>query len=210
MAASDFRPVLPLVARQGAVGCRPAASPANQCAANQSPRRALEEQPRCRPGGSGEARGGRRGAGGAAPVTRPRVSDCRYEDAYQYQNIFGPLVKMEADYDRRLKESQVPCALVALIAVVRGRGCSLGHGPQPEAPGPVCLSPRRHPLDGRRRTAAQVQRRAAQVGVAVRPLTAGRGKASGTSSASPAGTPRRSASSSATVPGPRRTARTTL
>ena len=30
----------------------------------------------------------------------------RYEDAYQYQNIFGPLVKMEADDDRRLKESQ--------------------------------------------------------------------------------------------------------
>lgn len=30
----------------------------------------------------------------------------RYEDAYQYQNIFGPLVKMEADYDRRLKETQ--------------------------------------------------------------------------------------------------------
>lgn len=31
----------------------------------------------------------------------------RYEDAYQYQNIFGPLVKLEADYDKRLKESQV-------------------------------------------------------------------------------------------------------
>ena len=30
----------------------------------------------------------------------------RYEDAYQYQNIFGPLVKIEADYDKRLKESQ--------------------------------------------------------------------------------------------------------
>ena len=31
---------------------------------------------------------------------------CRYEDAYQYQNIFGPLVKFEADYDKKLKESQ--------------------------------------------------------------------------------------------------------
>lgn len=31
----------------------------------------------------------------------------RYEDAYQYQNIFGPLVMMEADYDKKLKESQV-------------------------------------------------------------------------------------------------------
>jgi regulator of nonsense transcripts 1 len=30
----------------------------------------------------------------------------RYEDAYHYQNIFGPLVKLEADYDRRTKESQ--------------------------------------------------------------------------------------------------------
>ncbi len=30
----------------------------------------------------------------------------RYEDAYMYQNVFGPLVKMEADYDRKLKETQ--------------------------------------------------------------------------------------------------------
>ena len=30
----------------------------------------------------------------------------RYEDAYQYQNVFGPLVKVEADYDKRMKESQ--------------------------------------------------------------------------------------------------------
>ena len=30
----------------------------------------------------------------------------RYDDAYQYQNVFGPLVKIEADYDRKLKESQ--------------------------------------------------------------------------------------------------------
>ncbi|EST09860.1 RNA helicase UPF1, UPF2-interacting domain protein [Kalmanozyma brasiliensis GHG001] len=36
----------------------------------------------------------------------------RYEDAYQYQNIFGPLVKMEADYDRKLKESQTQQDLV--------------------------------------------------------------------------------------------------
>ena len=31
----------------------------------------------------------------------------RYEDAYQYQNIFGPLVNHEAEYDKKLKESQV-------------------------------------------------------------------------------------------------------
>ena len=31
----------------------------------------------------------------------------QYEDAYQYQNIFGPLVKLEADEDRHARESQV-------------------------------------------------------------------------------------------------------
>ena len=36
----------------------------------------------------------------------PQFIMVRYEDAYQYQNIFGPLVKIEADYDKRLKESQ--------------------------------------------------------------------------------------------------------
>eukprot|EP00899_Mesostigma_viride_P002385 jgi/Mesvir1/12147/Mv00399-RA.2 len=36
----------------------------------------------------------------AAPVA------LRYEDAYQYQNVFGPLVKLEADYDKAIKESQ--------------------------------------------------------------------------------------------------------
>ena len=30
----------------------------------------------------------------------------RYEDAFQYQTIFGPLVKMESDYDKKLKEAQ--------------------------------------------------------------------------------------------------------
>ena len=30
----------------------------------------------------------------------------RYDDGYHYQNIFGPLVKMEADYDRKVKEAQ--------------------------------------------------------------------------------------------------------
>ncbi|PPQ99227.1 hypothetical protein CVT24_009246 [Panaeolus cyanescens] len=45
-------------------------------------------------------------------LQKPGVDDepqpilIRYEDAYQYQNIFGPLVKIEADYDKRLKESQ--------------------------------------------------------------------------------------------------------
>jgi regulator of nonsense transcripts 1 len=35
-----------------------------------------------------------------------------YDDAYQYQNIFGPLVKIEADYDKRLKESQTQTDIV--------------------------------------------------------------------------------------------------
>ena len=45
-------------------------------------------------------------------LEKPGVDDepqhviTQYEDAYQYQNIFGPLVKIEADYDKRLKESQ--------------------------------------------------------------------------------------------------------
>lgn len=45
-------------------------------------------------------------------LEKPGVDDepqpvlLRYEDAYQYQNIIGPLVKIEADYDKRLKESQ--------------------------------------------------------------------------------------------------------
>lgn len=30
----------------------------------------------------------------------------KYDDPYQYQNIFGPLVKMESDYDKKLKEAQ--------------------------------------------------------------------------------------------------------
>ncbi len=29
----------------------------------------------------------------------------RYEDGYQYQNVYGPLVKLEADNDRMLKEA---------------------------------------------------------------------------------------------------------
>ncbi|KAF8635544.1 hypothetical protein AX17_003927 [Amanita inopinata Kibby_2008] len=45
-------------------------------------------------------------------LEKPGVDDepqpimLRYEDAYQYQNIIGPLVKIEADYDKKLKESQ--------------------------------------------------------------------------------------------------------
>lgn len=43
-------------------------------------------------------------------LERPGVDDepspviLRYDDAYHYQNIFGPLIKMESDYDKKLKE----------------------------------------------------------------------------------------------------------
>jgi len=45
-------------------------------------------------------------------LTKPGVDDepepvlTRYDDAFHYQNIFGPLVKLEADYDQKQKESQ--------------------------------------------------------------------------------------------------------
>jgi regulator of nonsense transcripts 1 len=43
---------------------------------------------------------------GAGADDDPAPVLLRYDDAYQYQNVFGPLVKIEADYDRKLKESQ--------------------------------------------------------------------------------------------------------
>ncbi|GAA6060133.1 hypothetical protein JCM10212_001430 [Sporobolomyces blumeae] len=51
-------------------------------------------------------------------LEKPGVDDepqpilLRYEDAYQYQNIFGPLVKIEADYDKRVKEAQTQESIV--------------------------------------------------------------------------------------------------
>jgi len=36
----------------------------------------------------------------------------RYEDAYKYQNIFGPLVKLESDYDKKVKEAQTKESIV--------------------------------------------------------------------------------------------------
>lgn len=38
--------------------------------------------------------------------TEPVQVILRYEDGYQYQNIFSPLVMLEAEYDKKLKESQ--------------------------------------------------------------------------------------------------------
>jgi regulator of nonsense transcripts 1 len=45
-------------------------------------------------------------------LNQPGVDDepnpvlLRYEDAYQYQNAFAPLIKLEAEYDKKMKESQ--------------------------------------------------------------------------------------------------------
>ncbi|CAL9156940.1 unnamed protein product [Musa hybrid cultivar] len=36
----------------------------------------------------------------------PQPVSLKYEDAYQYQNVFAPLIKLEADYDKMMKESQ--------------------------------------------------------------------------------------------------------
>ncbi|CAL0314338.1 unnamed protein product [Lupinus luteus] len=36
----------------------------------------------------------------------PQSVALKYEDAYQYQNVFAPLIKLEADYDKMMKESQ--------------------------------------------------------------------------------------------------------
>ncbi|KAJ8103307.1 P-loop containing nucleoside triphosphate hydrolase protein [Lipomyces tetrasporus] len=48
----------------------------------------------------------------SAPDDEPVPVLLRYEDAYQYQRCFGPLVKIEADYDKKLKESQSQDQLV--------------------------------------------------------------------------------------------------
>jgi regulator of nonsense transcripts 1 len=49
---------------------------------------------------------------GAGADDEPAPVLLRYDDAYQYQNVFGPLVKIEADYDRKLKESQSQDSLI--------------------------------------------------------------------------------------------------
>lgn len=52
----------------------------------------------------------------------------RYEDAYQYQNIFGPLVNHEAEYDKKLKESQVIiCNYCCLNIVINLLGLRIVH-----------------------------------------------------------------------------------
>ena len=61
----------------------------------------------------------------------------QYDDAYQYQNIFGPLVKYEADTDKAMKEQNrkvLPTPLPVEIPtrgglVVNYNSLYLIHGP---------------------------------------------------------------------------------
>ena len=48
------------------------------------------------------------GAAGASSSSdaEPQPVALRYADAYQYQNVFAPLIKHEADYDKEQRESQ--------------------------------------------------------------------------------------------------------
>lgn len=69
-------------------------------------------------GRCGSADGGGGDAADSSQVNRVFIVwdepslQCRYEDAYQYQNIFGPLVKIEADYDKRMKEAQTESDII--------------------------------------------------------------------------------------------------
>jgi regulator of nonsense transcripts 1 len=54
-------------------------------------------------------------------LERPGVDDdpqpvqLQYQDAFNYQNIFAPLVKMEADYDKKIKEAQATVSFIAFV-----------------------------------------------------------------------------------------------
>ena len=61
----------------------------------------------------------------------PQPVALRYADAYQHQNVFGPLLKLEADYDKQNKESQSKDGLTVRWDMVRR--CKLD--PSLKAPG---------------------------------------------------------------------------
>ncbi|KAJ0098647.1 hypothetical protein Patl1_20750 [Pistacia atlantica] len=46
------------------------------------------------------------GKPGVDDEPEPEPVALKYEDPYQYQNVFAPLIKHEADYDKMMKESQ--------------------------------------------------------------------------------------------------------
>eukprot|EP00928_Gymnodinium_smaydae_P007599 TRINITY_DN12722_c0_g1_i1.p1 TRINITY_DN12722_c0_g1~~TRINITY_DN12722_c0_g1_i1.p1 ORF type:complete len:1127 (+),score=208.53 TRINITY_DN12722_c0_g1_i1:492-3383(+) len=64
----------------------------------------LEEMWKTNPDATLEDLDGKTGGPGLEDDPQPVM--LRYEDAYQYQHVFAPLVKMEADYDKRVKDSQ--------------------------------------------------------------------------------------------------------
>jgi hypothetical protein len=43
----------------------------------------------------------------------------KYEDGYHYQNIIAPLVKLEADYDHKMKEGQTQVSKKSWAASTR-------------------------------------------------------------------------------------------
>jgi hypothetical protein len=48
----------------------------------------------------------------------------KYEDAYHYQNVFGPLMKLEADYDQKMKEAQTQDNIVVSWGQVVQHSCN--------------------------------------------------------------------------------------
>ncbi len=89
----------------------------------------------------------------------------KYEDGYHFQNVLAPLVKLEADYDKKMKEAKTqvissfsfflicvsPLRCLCIFAshwLLTGRSeCALGHGSQQEAHCglPLQREPRRAP-----------------------------------------------------------------
>lgn len=64
----------------------------------------------------------------------------RYHDATQFQNIFGPLVMLEAEYDRKMKEDQTQTG-VTLRWDVSLTSKRLAHLPFPKADTELRLVP---------------------------------------------------------------------
>ena len=87
------------MARQDALRCRGA--PARPCSVGELNK--LEEAWRSNPSAT---LADLVASDGALLESEPTPVQMRYEDAYQYQNIMGPLVKLEADYDKGMKEAQ--------------------------------------------------------------------------------------------------------
>jgi len=108
MVGNHPRSTISLLARQSAHRSRAASRPTDLNGTDGQAGRSLEGQSQRKFGGCRGSDWRGRDAANFAQVRRQhtRLADDRYEDAYQYQNVFGPLVKIEADFDRKMKESQ--------------------------------------------------------------------------------------------------------